>query len=172
MRKGLIHIYTGDGKGKTSAAIGLGVRAAGSGLKVLMLELSKSAGSGEQNFLKDSKNFEIITAGGAVKFLRDMTEEEKQTLTKQNTELISSAFSRTDIDVLIIDEFFFSYNYGLLDRALAERLIKNKFENLELVLTGREPPQEFVDLTDYVSEIKKIKHPFDKDVKARKGIEF
>jgi len=172
---GLTHVYCGDGKGKTTAAIGLGIRACGSGKKVLLVQFLKGNTSSELIVLRQLKNFSVMPASENIKFTFQMTPRELQ----ETALLCGSQFCRAvsavnagDCDMLILDEIFGAIRCNLIENEKLIDLIKNKPQNLELVLTGRDPMQEILDLADYISEIKKIKHPFDRDIPARKGIEF
>ena len=147
MEKGLIHIYCGDGKGKTTAAIGLSVRAAGSGMRVLFVQFLKKAETSELN---------ILTNLPQVTVLRPSEDE---------------SWMDTQADLLVLDEAVGAYNREAIDRAKLLDFLKKKPEPLEVVMTGRNPSQELIDLADYVSEIRKIKHPFDRGIRARTGIE-
>ena len=153
---GLTHIYCGDGKGKTTAAVGLAVRAAGSGMSLL------------PNITVDrpQKNYG---------FTFSMSDADKAELTACHNAMLGRAaelMNSGSIQMLIVDEFFAGYNSGLVDKALAERLVFDKPENCELVLTGRDPAEKFISDADYVSEIKAVKHPYEKGIPARKGIEY
>jgi len=172
---GLIHIYYGDGKGKTSAAIGLAIRAVGSGMKVHFVQLLKGNETSELNTLKLIPDITVARCTEDYGFTFGMNDEDKINITNEHNRILSEAISLADggsIDMLIIDEFNAAYQYGLLDKELAEKLVLNKPENLELVLTGRNPDQKFIDAADYVSEIKAVKHPFKNGISARRGIEF
>lgn len=175
MRKGLIHIYCGDGKGKTSAAIGLAVRAAGSGMKVLFARFLKNEQSGELKILDWIPEIEVLHLERSYGFFRTLTDQEKEevrimygSLWKQIREKASGGA----FDVLVIDEFMAAYQYGLIDHEEALDFLKGKPEKLEIVLTGRNPDSALVELADYVSEIRKVKHPFDRGILARPGIEY
>ncbi|XOQ47574.1 MAG: Cob(I)yrinic acid a,c-diamide adenosyltransferase [Eubacteriales bacterium] len=172
---GLVHIYCGDGKGKTTAAVGLGIRACGSGKRVLMVQFLKENTSGELNVLRELKDFHILPSPPHIKFTFQMTRqelEETAALCAEQFLRATAAVHAEEYDVLILDEIFGAVNSGLLDSRLLLALIKNKPQKLELVLTGRDPEPEVLELADYVSEIRKIKHPYDRGIPARKGIEF
>lgn len=175
LMSGLVHIYTGNGKGKTTAAIGLGVRACGRGMKVLMVQFLKGALTGEMNSLKALEpSFELHRGKEVKKFTWKMNEEEKaQTAAEQRRilEYAIEAASGGGLDLLIMDEALGAMSTGMLDKEAVAEFIKGKPEKLELVLTGRGATQEFIELADYVSEIRAVKHPAEKGVKARKGIE-
>lgn len=174
--RGLVHIYTGDGKGKTTAAVGLGVRAYGRGLRVLMIQFLKGIETGETEVLKKlAPGFTIYRNQSIGKFMWDMNEDElKEFKTAQEAlyKLASEACESSSSDLLILDEIMAAANTGMIPLGEVIQLIINKPQGMEIVLTGREAPEELVELADYVSEIKMIKHPFEKGIPGRKGIEF
>ncbi len=169
---GLIHIYCGDGKGKTSAAVGLAIRAAGFGYRVLFVQFVKSGKSSELNIMRGIDKINVFDGYSVEKFTFNMSDEEKrECLNGQNKLLKETERMSKEYDVVILDEIFGAISSGTLDRGLVLEFIKNKPQNLELVITGREPEKEFVDLADYVTELKKVKHPYDRGIGARMGIE-
>lgn len=168
---GLMHIYCGDGKGKTTASIGLAVRASGSGMKVHFVQFMKGNYSSELNTLKSLPNITVERCDKNYGFTFNMSEDEKIALIKCHNRLIENAFNNK-CDLLILDEFNTAYYCNLIDKKVADNLILNKPEHLELVLTGRNPDKKFMDIADYISEINCLRHPYKKGVKARKGIEF
>ncbi len=169
---GLIHIYTGDGKGKTTAAMGLVTRALGREASVLLVQFMKSADTGELFALAAFPRLKVLRSEEKIGFSFRLDEEGKKRLTAVNNRLLASALELADqYDLLLLDEAIGAYNHGYLDQDLLYRFLEKKPENLEVVLTGRNAPDELIRLADYVSEIKKIKHPFDRQIKARKGIE-
>lgn len=175
MNQGLIHIYCGDGKGKTSAAIGLAVRAAGCGMKVLFARFLKTESSGELKVLDEIPQITVLHLERSYGFFWTLTEEEKEEVRKMYGELwdrISGEIEQGTWDMLVIDEFMAAYRYGLIARDEALRFLREKPKELEIVLTGRDPDESLVELADYVSEIRKVKHPFDRGIRARKGIEY
>jgi cob(I)alamin adenosyltransferase len=172
MSKGLIHIYCGDGKGKTTAAIGLAVRAAGNGKRVLFVQFLKNGKTGEVEFFKTVGNIDVLRSGCSAKFTRDMTADEKKQTYKNNMGCFYNTVQESEAyDLLIFDEMCAAYNLGLIDKRQILDFLKNKPESLEVVLTGRDPAPELLQLADYISKIEKIRHPYDKGIKARKGIE-
>ncbi|NLY17903.1 MAG: cob(I)yrinic acid a,c-diamide adenosyltransferase [Clostridiaceae bacterium] len=175
-KRGLVHIYTGDGKGKTTAAIGLGVRAVGHGMKVLMLQFLKGMFTGELLALKNfGDNFLVLRHKEFKKFTCDMTEDEINELRCEVRGLFYRAEKEATSglwDLLILDEIMASVSLGFISLDDILRFIKNKPEQLELVMTGREAPNELVSVSDYVSEMKMVKHPMEAGTYARSGIEF
>lgn len=175
MKNGLIHVYCGDGKGKTTAAIGLAVRGAGSGMKVVLLQFLKGRPVSELAGLAMIPGIKVIRNCKDFGFYNTMTEQEKESITLLHNENLQTALdlvAKDKCDMLILDEIAAAYHYGLVDRAAVENLLRNKKPELELVLTGRNPDPLFLEKADYVSEIKKIKHPYDQNIGARKGIEL
>lgn len=174
MERGLVHIYCGDGKGKTTAALGLAVRASGRGLRVLLVQFLKSADTGELNVLQNLPGFKIIRGKDGQKFSFAMSAEERaetRLIHNANLQAALDEVKTGNCDLLILDEAIGALNRDMLDREKLIRFIKDKPAGLELVLTGRNPDPELLELADYVSEMKKVKHPFDQGIGARDGIE-
>ena len=175
-KTGLVHIYTGDGKGKTTAAVGLGIRAFGSGMTVLLVQFLKSMNTGELEVLKSlGADFTVIRGYNCKKFAWNMTKEELRSAAEEATcifDEIKDKVMTGKYDLVILDELLglVSLKFLQLDEILA--LIENKPAGVELVLTGRDAPAKLIESVDYVSEIRAVKHPYDKGIPARKGIEF
>lgn len=175
MKQSCIHIYCGDGKGKSTAAMGLTVRAAGSGKKVILTQFLKNASSSEFKILEQIPQVKIFRCTKNFGFLWNMSEEKKAEAQKAYTDLfeqVTKAAVEEEAFLLVMDEFMAAYNFGMLHKEKALKFLKEKPEHLEVVLTGRDPAPELVELADYVSEICKRKHPFDQGIPARKGIEM
>lgn len=175
MKKSCIHIYCGDGKGKSTASMGLAVRAAGFGKTVIVTQFLKDGSSSELNILRTLPGVQVLVCEKKFGFLWKMSEEEKKEAKEAYTELFRRVTGKAveeGVFLLVMDEFIAAYNHGMVDRAEALRFLKEKPDTLEVVLTGRDPAPELLELADYVSEICKRKHPFDAGVPARKGIEL
>jgi len=169
---GMVHVYTGDGKGKTTASLGLGLRASGHGYRVLMVQFMKGQIKyGELEGVKNLENFEIVQFGRPDFVDKDDPAEIDIKLAKEGLEFAGEAVMSGNYDLMILDEINVAVEWNLLSVEEVTNLIKTKPENLELVLTGRYCPREFIDLADTVTEMKEIKHPYQKGVLARKGIE-
>ena len=171
---GLIHIYCGDGKGKTTAATGLAIRAAGNNLKVLISRFLKNDYSSELSILNAIKNIKVNCSKKDFGFFFNMTDKEKVEASIYYSEQLKSIFNEAfeqNYDVLILDEINVAISLGLVDENLLIELINTKPEHLELILTGRNPTKKLISMADYVSEIQCIKHPYEKGIQARKGIE-
>lgn len=172
---GLLHIYCGDGKGKTTAAIGLAVRAAGSGMKIHIVQFLKGGYTSELRILNMIPEITVERCDKNYGFSYKLTSKEREELTNCHNNLLMNAeklIKSGAADMLIFDEFNAAYEYNLLDRELAERIILSNHENCEIILTGRRPDKKFIDAADYVSETAAVKHPFQRGIKARKGIEY
>ncbi len=171
---GLIHIYCGDGKGKTTAAIGLAVRCAGHGNHVLIVQFLKSRPTGELTSLALLPNIEVMRGKETAKFTFQMNDAEKAEVKREHLALFEKVKEKCadeQIDLLIFDEVIGACNTGVFDKEALIAFLKNKPKSLEVVLTGRNPAPELVELADYVSEICKRKHPFEKGIPARVGVE-
>lgn len=172
--KGLVHIYCGDGKGKTTAAVGLSVRCAGGGGKVLFYQFLKDGSSSEINVLKNIKNIDIIGGYKNTKFYNKMTDAEKTEAGiyyREKFKEIINMVKNNDYDLLVLDEIIYAINLKYINSCDVVDFIKSKPYGLEIVLTGRNPDENISACADYISEIKKIRHPFDKGIMARKLIE-
>lgn len=170
---GKIHIYYGGGKGKTTAAIGQAVRAAGNGLKVLVVQFLKDNSSGERYILEKIPGITCFHGKDKVKFVSRMNEEEKRNLKEYNENVMDEISKVCDFfDMIILDEILCAVWLKVLDEDRLLQFLERKKEQLEIILTGHEATENVLKIADYVTEIRKIKHPFDKGLKARKGIEY
>lgn len=170
--KGLVHIYTGDGKGKTTAAVGLAVRARGAGLSVLLVQFLKGRETAELGPLA-SLGVEILRDEQTRKFLFYMNAAERaECLRRQHAVFEKAAALLPRYDLVILDELLGAVAVEAVALGEAARLVRGKPERTELVLTGRDAPDELTGLADYVSEIRAVRHPYEQGVGARRGIEF
>lgn len=169
--KGYIHIYCGDGKGKTTAAVGLAVRAAGSGKQVVIAQFLKGQPTSEINSLRLIPQIQFLRNTENPKFVFQMTEEEKENYRAEQCELLEQAFSHRDCDVLVLDEIVGACAIGMVDEDRLLTLLSERPEQMEVVMTGRDPSPALSEKADYLSEIQKVKHPYEKGVPARLGIE-
>ena len=174
--RSLIHIYYGLGKGKTTAALGLALRASGCGQRVVLVQFLKDLASGELNQLALLPNITVLRgkAEGAA-FSWDMTDTQKQKTREIHDENIKRAIALAncgECDLLILDEALDAYQLQLLDGDLFKKIVADKPDALELVITGHQPPDWLLGMADYVTEMVKIKHPYDRGISARRGVEF
>lgn len=171
-QSGLIQVYTGSGKGKTTAALGLALRAAGQDKKVALLQFMKCGQFGEVKALKKIKNI-TVQQFGRPSFVdcRKITSEDKK-LAQGGIKTAERLMRTKKFDLMILDEINVALKFKLISLNELIKLIKKKPKNLELVLTGRFAHSQIIKLAHLVSEIKKIKHYFDRGVRARRGIEY
>ena len=170
--KGCVHIYCGDGKGKTTCAMGLCVRAAGAGKKVLLHQFLKDNTSSERTIIDKLPGVTVMPGAKMDKFTFQMNEEELQALRESNdANLARLCDMAKDYDMLILDESVYAMDMGLLSEDKLIEWLEKKPEHLEVVMSGRNPSDRLKEHADYISEIKKIKHPFDQGLSSRIGIE-
>jgi cob(I)alamin adenosyltransferase len=172
-RKGLVQIFTGDGKGKTTAALGTALRALGHGLRVFVAVFMKGEYPyGEWEALARFPNI-TVKRFGFVEFTDPFNvkpeerEQAQQALKSSREAMLSGKY-----DLIILDEVNIACAWQIIGTDDVVRLIKDRPKNVELILTGRRADQELIDLADLVTECNKIKHPYDKGTLAREGIEF
>ena len=173
--EGLVHLYCGEGKGKTTAAVGLCARAAGSGKRVLFVQFFKDGTSSENASLRLLPNVHTMHEPRYFGRVSNMGKEEFEECKRAYSALFEAAISRAaeeKFDLLVLDEAVSSCNHGVIDEGALLRFLKGRPARLEVVLTGREPSAALVEAADYVTEMKKVKHPFDAGIVARRGIEF
>lgn len=173
LERGLVQVYTGNGKGKTSAAFGLAMRAAGRGLKVCIIQFIKGGFDYGELYVIDKLPNLTLKAFGRGKFITtNPPQEEDFKLAKQAFQFARQVIKNGEHDIVILDEINVALNLKLLDLEEVIELIKNKPHNVELVLTGRNAPDQLIETADLVTEMKEVKHPFSKGFPARKGIEY
>lgn len=171
----MLHIYHGDGKGKTTAAMGLALRAAGRGQKVVIAQFLKGSDSGERYALAILPTVTLLPVPDRVKFSFRMNEEERQEASERFEGLCRSceeAMSRGEVQMVILDEACAAVTSGLLPLERLLALLDNVPEEVEVVVTGRNPAPELMERADYITEMKLTRHPYQKGIRARKGIEF
>lgn len=174
--KGLIHVYTGEGKGKSTAAFGLVIRALGHKKRVAIF-----------SFLKDSKTrygemeafarlfpelIYIRFENASPLFDKNITMDALRKSVDESFNKALEIIREKEIELAVFDELNICMKYGYIDGKKVLDFLKNKPENLEVVITGRDAIDELIEIADYVTEMKMIKHPFNRGIKARKGIEF
>ena len=164
----MIHVIVGDGKGKTSSAVGISVRSAGHGLKVLFMQFLKDDSSGEVELLRKIPGVEVIHCPVNYGFSFQMTDEQKRETAEEYDKMLDRAVE-SDAFLIVLDEVIHALNVGMIDKEKLERILDKESE---IVLTGRDAPEWLIEKADYISDVKKIKHPYDKGIQARIGIEF
>jgi cob(I)alamin adenosyltransferase len=173
MEKGLVQVYTGNGKGKTTAALGVALRAVGHGLKVLVIQFMKGkVRYGELESAQKLSPYLTITPVGRDTFVSkshpDPADIEKA---REGFALAKKAVENSQYDIVILDEINMAIDYGLIGLSDVLQLIDSKPASVELILTGRNARPEIIEKADLVTEMVERKHYYDKGIRARKGIE-
>ncbi len=172
MKQGLIQVYTGNGKGKTTASLGLALRACGHGYKVVMVQfMKKNETYGEVEASKFLPGFSLFQFGRNV-FVKRNPEKIDIELAKEGLSFAREIVRKGKCDILILDEINVALDYGLLEEEEVLSLLDEKPPHMEIVLTGRYAKESIVKKADLVTEMKEIKHPYEKGIMAREGIEF
>jgi cob(I)alamin adenosyltransferase len=169
---GLVHLYTGDGKGKTTAALGLALRAMGQGFRVLIVQFMKSPGFySECRSAERLENLRIVaTASSCLVFEKEAKPEDFENA-REGLRMASEALRSGEYGLVVLDEINIAVKWKLVsvDDVLEAVLARKK--DVEVVLTGRYAPQEFYELADYVTEMKCLRHPYERGVLSRSGID-
>jgi len=173
MDKGLVEIFTGNGKGKTSAALGVVLRALGHGLKAhIVYFMNGDYPYGERNTLARLPNVSFESFGHEYFIDPQNVKTEEREQARQALAAARRAVSSGDFDLVVLDEVNLAVAWKLLEVEEVIRLIAEKRENVELILTGRHADERLIEKADLVAEMVEVKHPFQKGVKARKGIDY
>ena len=176
MGRGLIIVYTGNGKGKTTAALGLALRASGYGMKTCMIQFIK--GSWHYGEMDSSRmlepNFEMVAVGkGFVGIIDDKSPKEDHVdIAAEAIRISTERITSGRYDIVILDEINYAVKLGLITAGDVLRLMQAKPESVDLVLTGRDADAKVIQAADLVTEMREIKHPFRNGIKAKKGIDF
>ncbi len=176
---GLIQLFTGHGKGKTTAALGTAIRAVGRGKRVAMLYFDKG-GDGhysERTLLRTIPNMDVYPTGldridpvtGTFRF--GVTEGDKEE-GRRALQLLETLFACGEHDMIVLDEINSSTALGIIEEAAVLRLLEQRPHQIELILTGRNAPQSFMDLADLVTDMSLVKHYFYQGIKAREGLDY
>ncbi len=180
-RTGLSHIYCGDGKGKTTAAIGAAIRAAGRGFRVLVLRLLKTDDSGEVNAIQNIPEIHVLPCVRSFGFSWNMTPEQKEKAAVYYSEQMENAWKmalETDengtpaFDLLVMDEAIGACRQGFICEERLLELLRTRPASLEVILTGRGPSEALLNVADYVTEMALRRHPYERGIGAREGIEY
>ena len=177
--RGLIHIYCGDGKGKTTAAVGLAVRAAGRGKRVLISRFLKTEDSGEVAVLRSIPGITVLPCDRNFGFSWNMTQVQRKAAALYYDHCLLNAWNMAlgadggePYDMLVLDEAIGACNLGFVDEAGLVKALKEKPAALEVILTGRCPSEALRDQADYITEMVMRRHPYERGVGAREGIEY
>ena len=171
-RQGLVVVNTGHGKGKTTAALGVVLRAWGRGMRVVIIQFVKTRTSnyGENRAAK-KLGIEMIPMGEGFTWLSKDIEKDKATA-REAWELARRKVASGEYDVVVLDELTYPLTYGWIPVDEVIDALRQRPEGLHVIITGRDAPQELIDYADLVTEMREIKHPFQKGLKAQPGIEF
>jgi cob(I)alamin adenosyltransferase len=173
LERGLVQVYTGNGKGKSSASFGLALRAVGRGLKVYIVQFIKGGFDYGELYVVDKLPGLTLRAFGRGRFVSEKKPDKVDVdLAGQALETAREAVMKGEADIVVLDEINVALNLRLISVEEVLELIKKKPEHVELVLTGRNAPREIIQAADLVTEMIEIKHPYNAGFKARKGIEY
>jgi len=175
-RKGLIIVHTGPGKGKTTAALGIGFRAVGQGLRVLMVQFIKGSwhyGELDAAQMLGEDRFKILPMGrGFVKIGTEKPDPEDVRLVEEAWRFASEALRSETYELVILDEINYAISYKMLEPQLVVETLTNKPETVHVILTGRNAHPAIVELADLVTEMREVKHPYQKGILAQRGIDY
>lgn len=170
----MIHVYWGDGKGKTTAAMGLALRCAGRGRRVVIAQFLKGGDTGERLALKSVPNVTLLPVPEKQKFLWEMSDGERQVAAKQCGMLLEQADEALSAGcgLLVLDEICAAVRTGLTPADSASALLDRVPAETDVVLTGRDPLPEWLRRADYSTELRALRHPYERGIAAREGIEY
>ncbi len=174
LKNGLVQVYHGNGKGKSTAAFGLAFRAAGQGLMVCIIQFMKASveESGEAKAVASTGNIDLYRFGRSfIEYPRPSSEEVAREVS-EGLKFAEKAVTSGKYSLVILDEINVAIHLKVAEVEDVIRVVIAKNPEVEMVLTGRYPPVEIIDIADLVTEMKMVKHPFDRGVKARKGIDY
>jgi len=171
-RQALVIVLTGRGKGKTTAALGVVLRAWGRGMKTVVLQFMKARTSnyGENRAAK-KLGIEMIPLGEGFTWLSEDIEKDKGTA-RECWEMAREKIASGQYDIVVLDEMTYPMSYGWIPVEEVIDTLRQRPEGLHVIITGRDAPQELIDFADLVTEMREVKHPYEKGVKARPGIDF
>lgn len=170
---GRVHVITGEGRGKTTAAFGLAMRVAGHDMKACIVQMMKSGETtGEVLAAKRLGNIEVAQFGTGSFVSRDKVSAEDRQQAHDALSFASNVVQKGVCSLLVLDEVNLAVSFGLISADEVMKILRSRPDGIEILLTGREAPREFLEYADYVSVIENRKHPFDEGLEARKGIEW
>ncbi len=175
-RKGLIIVYTGPGKGKTTAALGTAMRAVGQGMKVLMVQFIKGSwhyGELDAAHMLGDERLKILPMGrGFVKVGAEAPDPEDVRLVREAWDFAAARIRSGEFDLVVLDEINYAISYKMLDPAAVVEALRRKPEKVHVILTGRNAHPSVIELADLVTEMREVKHPYQKGIVAQRGIEY
>ena len=170
--EGFTHIYTGNGKGKTTAAFGMALRAAGAGKRVFIAQFVKGKMYAEIAAVRKRLPSVVVEQFGLDCFIVNAPEQKDVDAAQKGLGRVKQLIASKQYDMMILDEVFIALFYKLFPDEEVVEIIRQKPKELELVLTGRYAPQNIIDMADLVTEMKEVKHYYQKGIEARQGIEY
>ena len=175
LQPGLVQVYTGNGKGKTTAAMGLAMRALGRGLRVVVIQFVKAQPTGEQHPMGGHEQLEFVQTGAGFVDVGphpEASREESHAAGRSGWQLARRKVLSGEYDLVVLDEINYALLLNLIPLEEVLDLIAAKPRHVELVLTGREAPARLLEVADLVTEMRGLKHPWERGIPARIGIEF
>ncbi|MDI6905527.1 MAG: cob(I)yrinic acid a,c-diamide adenosyltransferase [Candidatus Bathyarchaeia archaeon] len=173
MERGIVQVYTGNGKGKTSAAFGLALRAIGRGLKVYVIQFIKGGFDYGELYIVDKLPNLTLKAFGRGRFVTEKPPEREDIEFAEKAMALAEEVVKSDeYDIVVLDEINVALNLKLIKIERVLELIRNKPKHVELILTGRYAPDKIIEAANLVTEMREVKHPYNKGFQARKGIEY
>lgn len=172
MKKGFIHVYTGSGKGKTTASLGLGLRAVGAGFKVHMVQFMKGRRYSEIDGIDQLSNFSVSQHGRDEFVNKKNPEQIDIDMAQEGFKYAKKIINDNKFDIIVLDEINVAVDFNLIELSDVLTLMKEKPDHLELILTGRYAHEDIIKNADLVTEMIEIKHPYQKGILSRKGIDF
>jgi len=170
---GLLHVYTGDGKGKTTAALGLAMRAAGHGRRVIVIQFMKGQiNYGELESARRIPGMEIVQFGRASFVSKESPDPVDVRMAREGLEFAKKVLSERKHDIVILDELSVAIEWKLVPLAEVLEMLRSRPRNVELIITGRYAPREIIEMADLVTEMKEVKHPYQRGTLGREGVEF
>ncbi|MDO5154653.1 MAG: cob(I)yrinic acid a,c-diamide adenosyltransferase [Eubacteriales bacterium] len=182
----MIHLYSGNGRGKTSIAIGTAIRMAGANRPVLFAQFMKGNDTSELAVLQGLSGVRVLRVEEQFPFYKHMSEQDKQAITQYHNEILSKIMQEvskyaketkeddlgTPVCLVVLDEVTYPLQYGLMNQELFHQFLDTIPDCVELIMTGRNPSEKLMQVCDYWSELEMQKHPYEKGIMARKGIEY
>ena len=167
---GLVHVYTGNGKGKTTAALGMCVRAVGHGLRALVVQFMKTGGTYGEGSL-DLPGLRVVPSGhSCLVFSKEITQQDRD-MAAEGLATAAEAMRAGEYDIVVLDEVNVAIKLGLLDARDVVDAVRSRAAGVEVVLTGRYAPPEILDIADYITEMREVRHPYQRGVLSRKGVD-